>query len=207
MSKIAWNETVVSREEQQENKRLAVLQAGARLFNVKGYDRTSLDDIAADLNVSKRTLYYYVKNKEDILFQCNSRALGFMKVVFEDARNTDEPALDRIKVVIRGYAKLLSEDSGACLVLTRDGPLSEENRHVLRDGRRLMNAIMCDLIRTGIEEGSIAPCDPNMASAALFGAINWIPHWRKEEGAASLVDIVDQFIEILFQGLRTRPSL
>jgi len=63
------------REQQREAKRQAVLQAAAELFNERGFHATSLDDIAARLNVSKPTLYYYVKNKDEILLQCVSKGL------------------------------------------------------------------------------------------------------------------------------------
>ncbi|MFZ0500715.1 MAG: helix-turn-helix domain-containing protein, partial [Steroidobacteraceae bacterium] len=53
-----------------EIKRDAVIRAAARAFNRKGYHNTSLDDIAAALEVTKPTVYYYVSNKEQLLFEC-----------------------------------------------------------------------------------------------------------------------------------------
>ena len=66
--------SVPDRQQQREAKRHAVLQAAAQLFNERGFHATSLDDIAARLNVSKPTLYYYVKNKQELLFLCHSLA-------------------------------------------------------------------------------------------------------------------------------------
>ncbi len=63
------------RELQRQAKRDAVLQAGAQLFNERGFHATSLDDIAARLGVSKPTLYYYVKNKDQILIECVRQGL------------------------------------------------------------------------------------------------------------------------------------
>ena len=96
MSKAGWNEVVMSRDEQRRQKRMAVLRTGARLFNERGFDRTSLDDIAAELNVSKRTLYYYVKNKDDILFECNRVAIEFMEKAMAQSQVKDRPALAMI---------------------------------------------------------------------------------------------------------------
>ena len=71
-----------ARAQQREAKRNAVLQTAARLFNERGYHATSLDDIAEQLHVSKPTLYYYVKSKDDILLECVRTALGMMPVSY-----------------------------------------------------------------------------------------------------------------------------
>ena len=77
---------VPDRERQREAKRQAVLQAAAQLFNERGFHATSLDDIAARLCVSKPTLYYYVKNKDEILLQCVRQGLDMMLAGIEASR-------------------------------------------------------------------------------------------------------------------------
>ena len=58
------------RQKEREIKRDAVLRAAAQAFNENGFHKTSLDDVAERLNVTKPTIYYYVKNKDQILFEC-----------------------------------------------------------------------------------------------------------------------------------------
>ena len=77
---------VSHREQQREAKRQAVLQAAAQLFNERGFHATSLDDIAARLNVTKPTLHYYVKNKDEILLQCVRQGLDMMLAGIEASR-------------------------------------------------------------------------------------------------------------------------
>ena len=74
----AWKVTVLSREEQYDLKRKVLIQEAARAFSTRGYHATSLADVARELGVTKGALYYYVKSKQDILFEChvNSIALG-----------------------------------------------------------------------------------------------------------------------------------
>ncbi len=204
MGKPLWNNAVSNRDEQRRQKRLAVLGTGARLFNVRGFDRTTLDDIASELNVSKRTLYYYVSNKEEILFECSRLALEFMQDTLIRCRNPDVPALERIALLLHGYAQLLADDMGACLVLSKDIPLSEPNSDVLREGRRSLDGLLRNLIRAGVEDGSIAPNDVRLTAAAMFGAFNWIPHWNRSDNPVSHDVIAENYIALLIDGLRRR---
>ncbi|MCP4315022.1 MAG: TetR/AcrR family transcriptional regulator [Hyphomicrobiales bacterium] len=204
MGRPLWNNAVSNRDEQRRQKRLAVLGTGARLFNVRGFDRTTLDDIASELNVSKRTLYYYVSNKEEILFECSRLALEFMQDTLIRCRDPDIPALERIALLLHGYAQLLADDMGACLVLSKDIPLSEPNSDVLREGRRSLDGLLRNLIRAGVEDGSIAPNDVRLTAAAMFGAFNWIPHWNRSDNPVSHDVIAENYIALLIDGLRRR---
>lgn len=197
-----WNGEVLSRDEQRQKKRMAVLKAGARLFNEQGFDRTSLVDIADALNVSKRTLYYYVKNKDDILFQCSRLAIEFMAEEIVKSRRTETPVLQRIESLMRSYMELLSNEFGSCLVLCKDDVLSQESRDTLRQERAVLDHCVRDLIKEGIANGSISPCDPKYATAAIFGAFNWVPYWNKSNSDHPYSQVADQFLEIYIRGLK-----
>ena len=95
MNKVRWGKSIQSKDEQYELKRAAILRTAGRLFNQKGFRETSLNDLADELQVTKPTLYYYVENKEDILFQCLHTAIIELL----------EPAPDRIAA---GYDEVSS---------------------------------------------------------------------------------------------------
>ncbi|PHQ71160.1 MAG: TetR family transcriptional regulator [Sneathiella sp.] len=204
MASNVWSEMTLNRDDPREQKRMAVLRTGARLFNEHGFDRTSLDDIASELCVSKRTLYYYVKNKDDILFECNRLAIEFMEETMTESRNNDLPPLERIAMVMRSYMDLLSNEFGACLALSKDNVLSEESRKILRKGRKKLDQAVRDLIVKGIKDGTIKPCEPKLAAAAIFGAFNWVPHWHKNGNHEAYSEIANSFLDIFIDGLRAR---
>ncbi|MBL4740692.1 MAG: TetR family transcriptional regulator [Sneathiella sp.] len=201
MADNGWNEDKLGKEEQRQRKRMAVLRTGARLFNELGFDRTSLTDIADELNVSKRTLYYYVKNKDDILFQCSRLAMEFMADEIIKSKEATSPALHRIESLMRAYMDLLSNEFGACLVLCQDNVLSADCQKILRQERALLDHRVRDLINEGIKDGSVSPCNPRYATAALFGSFNWVPHWNKTGNTQSYKDVADQFLKIYIKGL------
>src|SRR5204863_247104 len=79
----------------------AVIRAAAREFNRKGYHNTSLDDIAARLEVTKPTVYYYVTSKEQLLFQCFVAGVEQIRAAFRDVRHLEVPARERLNAVLR----------------------------------------------------------------------------------------------------------
>jgi AcrR family transcriptional regulator len=201
MKSPSWNKNIQSRDEQRRIKKLAILDTASKLFNEKGYDRTSIEDIAAQLNVSKRTLYYYIDSKEEILFECDRYGLEYMNDAFDKSDVPGQPALQRFEALLRAYMTLLATNFGACLVLSHEYYLSDESRKILRQGRRNLDMRARELIVEGIADGSIAPCDPATATAAIFGAFNWVPHWRKTGNEEDYLKIADDFLKLFLNGL------
>ena len=203
----AWSDQTKRREEAREEKRMAVLRAAARLFTERGYDRTSLDDIAGALGVSKRTLYYYVKNKEDILSSCSDLAF---KHLIEPTREASAAgaysALERLQMFMRAYLTMISSDYGACMLAARSYPLSPAARAAVMKGIKDTDQVVRDLIREGIDEGSIAPCDPAITAAVIFGAFNWTMHWRPKDDEAWAEKAADQLLQPILDGLRPRRA-
>lgn len=123
---------VSHRERQREAKRNAVLQAAAQLFNERGFHATSLDDIAARLNVTKPTLYYYVKNKDEILLQCVRQGLDMMLEGIEASRAAGGKAIDQLMTCMQVYARIVTMDFGMCLIRVGDEQVPPESRKELR---------------------------------------------------------------------------
>lgn len=87
----AWKVTVLSREEQYDLKRKVLIQEAARAFSTRGYHATSLADVARELGVTKGALYYYVKSKQDILFEGSVAKIVKLEHAWRrlDGRNDD----------------------------------------------------------------------------------------------------------------------
>jgi len=187
-----------------EVKREAVIRAAARAFNERGYHHTSLDDIATALGVTKPTVYYYVANKEQLLFECFLAGLTPIREAFAAAERLDGSARERLTAVIRGYALAIASEYGWCMVRAHDQDLGPEMQ-------RQINALKSDidqgirrLLRAGIEDGSIQPCDPKITAFALAGALNWIAHWYRPGQPLSPSEVADGFVAMFENGLLPR---
>lgn len=189
------------RELQRQAKRDAVLQAAAQLFNERGFHATSLDDIAARLHVSKPTLYYYVKNKDEILFQCVHTGLQMMQAGIEETRRQGGTAVEQLMACMRIYGRIVTMDFGMCLIRIGEDPLPPDSRKELR---RLKSAIDLEfrrLITAGIAEGSLVACDPKITAFTIAGALSWIGRWYQPDGDYSAEDIVNQIMNTLLRSI------
>lgn len=192
------------RGRQREAKRNAVLQAAAQLFNERGFHATSLDDIAARLNVSKPTLYYYVKNKDEILLQCVQQGLRMTLDGIEASRRAGGNAVDQLSACMAAYARVVTMDFGMCLIRVGDEQLPPDSRKELRRLKSEIDHAFRRLVAQGVAEGSIQPCDPKLTAFVIAGALSWIGRWYQPDGEHTPEEIARQCIDTLLGGVLRR---
>jgi AcrR family transcriptional regulator len=194
------------RRRDREVKREAVIHAAAREFNRRGYHNTSLDDIAARLEVTKPTVYYYVTSKEQLLFECFVAGVEQIRTAFREVRDLEVPARERLNAVLRHYGTAVASEFGWCMVRAEDQDLSPAmSRHIKTLKSEIDHGIR-RLIKEGMQDGSIGPCDPKMTAFALAGALNWIAHWYREDRSLTGAEIAAAFVTIFEGGLRPRSA-
>jgi AcrR family transcriptional regulator len=189
-----------------EVKRDAVIRAAARAFNRKGYHNTSLDDIAAALEVTKPTVYYYVSNKEELLFECFVAGIEGIRSAVREARSLEVPARQRLQAVLRRYGEAVASEFGWSMVRAEDQDLSPDMSAHIKAMKSEIDQGIRRLLREGIQDGSIHPCDPKMTAFALAGALNWIAHWYRESQSMTGTQIADAFIAVFESGLMPRAA-
>src|SRR5690606_36087727 len=99
-------------QDPREAKRYAILEAAARIFNERGYHSTSMSDVADALGVSKPFLYYYIKDKEDLLFECSNIATEQLRTLLDDVRKADVNGWQRLEMLFRRYINVMTTDFG-----------------------------------------------------------------------------------------------
>jgi AcrR family transcriptional regulator len=188
-----------SRQRDRSLKREAVVRAAARAFNASGYHNTSLDDVAAALGVTKPTVYYYVANKEQLLFECFCAGLEPIRAAVREALAAAGPARPRLMHVVSDYAAAIASDYGWCMVRAADQDLGAATAQHVRMLKSEIDQGIRQLIRDGIADGSIQRCDPKVASFAIAGALNWIAHWYRDGQPMSSAQVAEAFVG-LFDG-------
>ena len=187
-------------------KREAVIRAAAHAFNLKGYHNTSLDDIAAALEVSKPTVYYYVSNKEQLLFECFVAGIEPIRRAFRQARQLKVNARERLKAVLGHYGQALASEFGWSMVRAEDQDLSPAMSEHIKSLKSEIDQGIRRLLREGMHDGSIHPCDPKMTAFALAGALNWIAHWYRDNQSMTGAEIAAAFVTVFENGLMPRAS-
>ena len=187
-----------------EVKREAVIRAAARAFNERGFHHASLDDIAAGLGVTKPTVYYYVASKEQLLFECFLAGLSPIREALREADRRGGTARERLGAVIRGYAAAIASEYGWCMVRAHDQDLGPGMRRQINALKSEIDQGIRRLIRAGIDDGSISPCDPKLTAFAMAGALNWIAHWYRADQAMTASEVADAYVAFFERGLQPR---
>lgn len=195
-----WPATA-ERKAARDRKREAVLRMAAQVFNEKGYLAATLDEVAERLNVTKPTLYYYVKSKDEILYECVRIGLTMLQDAITEVGALGGSAMDKLIAAMHKYTEIVTMDFGMCLIRVGEAPLPPESQRKLRRIKAAIDLEFRELIRLGIEEGSIAPCDPKLAAFTLAGALSWIGRWYRPGGEWTPGDIARQCIALLCNGL------
>jgi AcrR family transcriptional regulator len=187
-------------------KREAVLRAAARAFNARGYYNTSIDEIAAALNVTKPTIYYYVANKEQLLLECILTGLERVLEPFRRPRQPGLSARERFNDMIRHYAETIASEYGWCMVRAEDLGLGAESIAPIKKLKSEIDQGIRRLLEDGVRDGSLKTDDVKMTAFALAGALNWIAHWYRENRSMTAAEIADAFVRIFNFGLTPRTD-
>ncbi|RYX95426.1 MAG: TetR/AcrR family transcriptional regulator [Comamonadaceae bacterium] len=201
-----WGYEVQNKEEQSALKRLAILRTAAQLFNERGFYATSLNDLAGLLNVTKPSLYYYVKSKDDILLQILHHAMEQIDPAITLANETGTSGLDKLRIFVRKYIDVLTGDFGKCLVLSGSTPLEPVSRAQIAPSFRYIDQSVRKMVAEGVADGSIAPCDPKIAAFSLFGALHWMTSWYRADGELGPDELATQIFTIFSAGLQAQAK-
>jgi AcrR family transcriptional regulator len=193
-----------SRRRDPATKREAVLKTAAELFLEKSYGRTSLNDVAERLKITKPALYHYFRNKEEILIECYRLGTGLIEETLNEIAAHCGTGLEKVEAFIYSYANVMTVNFGRCVMRIDQGDLSTDALIEVKAYKRKIDRRLRSFIREGIEDGSIGECDPKLAAFSIAGALNWICMWYEPDGALSPEEIAAQFSRTLTQGL-ARP--
>ena len=188
------------------SKREAVLKTAVQLFLEKSYARTSLNDVADRLKITKPALYHYFRSKEEILLECYRLGTVMIEEILNDIASRCGTGLEKVEAFIYSYANVMTVSFGRCVVRLDDGDLSPQALEEVRAHKRKIDRRLRSFIQEGIDDGTITPCDAKIAAFSIAGAVNWICHWYEPEGALSAEEIAKQFARTLTQGLARRNA-
>ena len=177
-----------------------MLRAAARCFNEKGYSGTSLKDVAALLGLTDAALYYYVRNKEELVYLCYLRAGDVGREAMDRAVAEGRNGLDTVRLYIRNHIDAMTGEHGPVAIMSEIPSLKPEHREQILDISRQHSARFEAILQHGIEDGSIRSCDVRMTGNAIMGALNWVPKWFRGDTDVAR-QAVREFPQILSAGL------
>jgi|SRR3954452_19568405 AcrR family transcriptional regulator len=183
-----------------------VLRRAIDLFNRKGYEGTSVADLAAELGFSKSAIYHHVPSKEHLLAQALDEALDELTAVVRDALDDGGgTAYARLRSVVRRSAVVLAAHQPAVTLLLRVRGNSAVEKEALAR-RRWIDAQLAQLVRAAAAEGAIRDdLPPELVSRLIFGMVNSLVEWFRADGEMTAAAVADAITAIAFDGL-DRPA-
>lgn len=184
-----------------DGKRDAVLHTAVRMFLERSYARTSMNDVATQLSITKPALYHYFRNKEEILVEIYRLGTDLIDEMLDGIEAEQKPGLDKVADFIAGYIRIIGGDFGRAVIRLDDGELSKAGRRVVRGRKREIDHRLRALIEGGMKDGSIAVCDAKIAAFLLAGAVHGMASWYEPSGPMELAAITEEYARVLTAGL------
>lgn len=186
------------------DSRQEILRTAARLYQQRGYDATSMNDVAAALKLSKGGLYHHFQSKDEILFEIMNHAMEITQErVIDPVRSIADPE-QRLRALIRLHIEVVlsPRDREITVMLHENHPLPPNLRKRINTRKKeyihFVENLMAEVQRTRQSKGSVSP---RAAAFALLGMINWIYQWYKPEGALQATNLIPQFTQLVLGGI------
>jgi len=184
------------------DRRIEILKSAAAAFRRRGYHGASVDEIASALEMTKGNLYYYFKNKEEILFACHEYSLDKLLVLMADVEAQESTPDAKLRKLVLAFVHLILDDlHGTALTLDPEALSAPLFKRVIAKRDQFDQGIRA-IIQQGIDQGVFKPGDPKMIEFAMMGAVNWIAKWFDPAGPMTSDQIGDAFADYLVGGLK-----
>lgn len=193
----------------------SILRTAARLFTERGYDATSMEDLARALGVTKSAIYHHVSGKEELLRLATGRALDGLFAVLDSTAAGPGPAIGRLERLVRGAVAVLVEQLPYVTLLLRVHGNTQAERDALAR-RREFDRLVAELVKQAAADGDLRPdIDPALTARLLFGLVNSVTEWYRPDRAGRAGragrggdvadrggDLADAICKLAFDGLR-----
>ncbi len=185
---------------------MAILRSAAAAFRRRGYHGASVAEIARALRMTKGNLYYYFRDKEDILFACHDYSLGQALRLLGEARRAPGGPGAQLRRLVDGFVRLITDElHGTALTLEIDALGAARRRRVVARRDRFDRGLR-RILRAGMRAGVFAAGDARLLGFAVMGAVNWVSRWYDPAGAADSDAIARLFADYLVAGLTARSG-
>lgn len=189
-----------------ERRREELIGIATRLFASKGFDATSLRDIASEAGLTKAAVYYHFPDKVKLY---EAVVLSRHDDTYQEVRSAIEQeatSLGKLKAFMGACARRIDTDRAGWVAHTNlFWSLDRDQRSpAMLEARRRLERTLRDIIAAAIEDGALKPVDPPMLGRLLFATLTQLPRWHNPEGPQSAVEVVEGYLDMLLDGVRAR---
>jgi len=180
-----------------------VLQSAANIFFAKGFHATSIEDVARDVGMLKGSLYYYIKSKEDLLFQLLLAGIEDGDTYIAQQIDPHGDPVEQLERAIRAQIDYIIQNKVPFgLFLHEFDSLSGKRQHKVISVMSRYNNRFVELVKRGQEQGKLIEGEPWLIVNGILGMCNWLYRWYDRDQVSSPEQVKQVFVNMLFNGLR-----
>ncbi len=184
-------------------RRDELLTAAERLFSERGYEATSVRDIAEARAIKAGSLYAHIETKEDLLWEILCRAADRFFDAVGPIVESDLITIEKLRRLIAAHVRVITESASAAAVYSTEWRhLTEPRRKEFSARRDAYERIVRGLVHDAIREGTFGDVDEKFATLMILSSINWIYQWYRPDGPMTPDEIARRITDLLFNGLR-----
>ena len=161
-----------------------------------------MEEVARHVGLVKGNLYYYFKDRQELIFHCHMRCTEMSLAALEEIAPRGGSAEARLRDFLRRHIEIIiaSDYGGALLADIGELTAAQRKRYVaLRDK---VEAGVRKLIEEGIARKEFRPTRVALAGFAILGSINWMPKWHRPDGPLETREVADLFVDFFIRGLK-----
>ena len=204
---MATNRTML-KADKRATLRKAILDVAAKLFIERGLGGTSMQDIARELGLTRTAVYYYFKNKEEILKGLTEDVtLAAKQMTGKVAAQRDTDPAQALRALVEQHARLILSRPAEFRVVDRnEEDMPPKLQAASEAARRGVFENVSAVIQRGVDSGSFHRADARVAALVILGMCNWTAWWFKPGGRKSEAEIATLIGDLAVRSLQAQPG-
>jgi AcrR family transcriptional regulator len=185
------------------SRRQAILDAGALLMQQRGFVGTTVEDVTGHLDLTKAAFYYYVENKEELLFQISTQTLALADASIAAIERSSATPDRKLAQMVDSFVRLVAERPAFFTVYFQEkGHLGTGHLKAVTRVERKIAAALERVLREGMTAGAFRPADPAVAAFGILGMCFWVYKWFRPAGRATADQVSATFQALALAGVR-----
>lgn len=186
------------------DRRDSILRASAEVFRRRGYNRATIEEIAAELFLTKAGVYHYFSSKQEILDGLCDRAMTAAEEAVERAVQAEAEPLPRVRRMLEDYTAAVMQEPAFTVLMRHLDEVSETSLADLQQRRKIIESKLRKTIEEGIKSGVFDTADTGVAVFGMLGAINWMYAWFQPDGRLPPEEVRDILVTLVLNGILVR---
>lgn len=178
-----------------------ILSSAAALFAEKGFRAITINDIAASLGYTKSIVYYYFKNKNEILWQIFNRMHDrYAETISDTLKQKLSPDQSLRQIIYHHALNVMKQKDWTAIYFRDESELEPDQRQTMLQRKRDYDALIEGVYKQGVEQGLFKDIPSHIAVSGFMGMCNWLHTWFDDQGALSAEEIANHYGDILSSG-------